>query len=165
MKHIKTIQSMIDELPPDAIFKKCCNGERVVSNYHVYHNYYLVAMQKLPTTQTNETRSGVVNKQCAKFRASAVQTLAIIDIGTGQRVQSIEHTNHRFAFDAIYTVGEQTLPHKYEPNVEAVCAPGIHYFLDWKMALNYSIQEAHIIEISDGKVWFYDESGRCFLQR
>ena len=65
---MQAIQSMIDELPRDAISKKCCNAR----GYYT-HNYYLVAMQKLPTTKTNETRSEVVNKQCAKFRASAVQ--------------------------------------------------------------------------------------------
>jgi hypothetical protein len=84
---------------------------------------------------TNETRLGIVDKNCAMFRTSRARVLDIYDmfdkrIKCGTALSMRDDSFH-------YTVGQIVEPDSFDPNMSNVHGPGIHYFLTEGVALHY----------------------------
>jgi antitoxin component YwqK of YwqJK toxin-antitoxin module len=101
---------------------KICND---ISN--INSREWFVIMQKLGTTQTNEGRTDVFDKNCAKFRASELLVVKIINIyNPSVTVESI--TNRYEGFTTIYKVDEIVRPNFYDEDINKIYTGGIHYY-------------------------------------
>ncbi len=70
--------------------------------------------------------------------------------------------NINYSFEISYEVGEITRPHDYNPDVDIICASGIHYFLSLEAALNYSygILERYINNDTGLYIISYSDDGK-----
>lgn len=150
MDVLNKIVQFCDTLPQNWIFKKCCANSLS----------YLVIMKKLVSSETNEKRRVTCN-QIAKFRASVVETMFIINIKTGEFLDYIHHVNpDNLLFTAIYRVGRKTEAPHFNKDVQIVCGPGIHYFLTYDSALSYDFTTG---VVKKEKEWFdHDGAGYSY---
>lgn len=109
------------------VYKLCCD----VSDKE-NRTKWLVIMQKLNISKTNEDRTGVVNKDHVKFRANKLEVVEIIDINdpsiNKDIIVSEYYMNGSTILKSIYRVGNIIEPHSYNENINSICAEGIHYF-------------------------------------
>jgi hypothetical protein len=135
------------------VFKRC-------KNLCLFYDC-LVIMKKPENFKCNELRSGIVNKNFAKFRCNGLITVAIYDLALKEFITKLDHTlfrNRRF-LDATYEVGILTEPNKYEEDIRKICASGIHYFLSLEAALSYKDGIVQHLN-KDGKIDKYDDNGQ-----
>src|SRR5271170_1546949 len=59
-------------------------------------NDWLIIMQKLVDTKTNEARKGVINKNCAKFRADRLKVVDIINVYDPKRILSNGYVTNEY---------------------------------------------------------------------
>lgn len=137
---------------PCSYVYKLCNNNFYGKNSQ---REWLVIMEKLPDTITNESRTGVINPLCAKFRADKLKVTAIINVNTLCTIDSItnyysqiNHPPWRIAapiflateylvLETTYTVGEIAIPNSFDSNLSKVCTSGIHYFRSIEPAFYY----------------------------
>ena len=98
--------------------------------YKLCQSEWLVIMEKLPSTKTNETRPNVKNHMYAKFRANKLKVLAIVNVNNEKNLAVLLHT---FQFENInstvlYEVEKEVTPDHFDKEIENVCSNGIHYF-------------------------------------
>ena len=101
----------------------------------------------------------VVDINYAKYRGEEAIVLGIRDKLTGDKKQSIESDrDSKF----VYEVGKIVKVNNYNPDIEEVCAPGIHFFLSKEAAMyyNFDIQDNYTGEY---KKW--DKNGQLWEQR
>lgn len=113
------------------VFKLCSD----VSNNSVYKEW-LVIMQKLDDTLTNEKRSDVLFMDHAKFRANKLKVIEIVNVHDTNITQNCIVN----AFDrkkTVYTVGDIVKPDEYDANINKVCSNGIHYYRSLLAAYSY----------------------------
>ncbi len=84
---------------------------------------------------TTMNRSGIVNRQTAKYRTNKAKVLKIEDdAGT-------EYANATSAFyetkKLTYIPGETIVCDDFDMDLEKVCSTGIHFFLDFTVAKHY----------------------------
>ena len=74
-----------------------------------------------------------------KLRAEYVIVESIIDTMGGRPVDTIDHySDHRKGYSAtVYTVGQTTMPDKWDDDRWNECSHGIHFFLDKREALTW----------------------------
>jgi len=101
------------------LFKRCDN--------------YLVKLELCKDTVTNANRQNVLDSRFAKFRASHLKVLQILDTYSGKNVDEIIHTWYYGEYKEkgktiVYKVGSIVYPDSFEQDKDEVCAPGIHYF-------------------------------------
>lgn len=132
---LNELTTIVDKFESD--HKSDC--ERV---YKSCREKYIVVMEKLHDTQTNENRADVVNKNTAKFRASKLNVLLIINLLDG----TTDKTNIVSIFWGVdkqrttrYTVGSIVEPNYYDQNIDVVCSNGIHYFRSLEPAYFYGM--------------------------
>lgn len=72
-----------------ALFEKC--NKYTTDNSYVYHSFldtknnrWLIVMQKLEDTTTDENRSNIVNRNYAKFEANKLKVIEIIDMNNSE---------------------------------------------------------------------------------
>jgi antitoxin component YwqK of YwqJK toxin-antitoxin module len=103
---------------------------------------------------TNMNRSSVVEKETAKYRANKVKVLKIED-EQGNCYPSATSFNHNNSLD--YKVGTVIEEPSYNVDPEVVCAEGIHYFLNRRVAELYGLKDVAngLFErwFDDGKKW------------
>ncbi len=87
---------------------------------------WIVKMEKLPDTITNENRKDVVNKLTAKFRANKLKVTDIFNKFDNTKINEI--TNSCFTKQLTYKIGEIVVADNFDPNIDNVCSSGIHYF-------------------------------------
>jgi hypothetical protein len=81
--------------------------------------------EEFPHFTCNEKRL-VRDKRFAKYRSNAMYVLRIWDLQEKKWKQRCNHT--WMGQWLVYGVGHVILPFGYEPDIDEVCAPGIHYF-------------------------------------
>jgi antitoxin component YwqK of YwqJK toxin-antitoxin module len=123
------------------VFQKVADLCRVYADdssyvYKVCSNN-LVVMQKLISTLTNEDRK-VINSKYAKYRASELKVIEIINIhDTNKKVSKIK--NNYNGTEIIYELDKIIYPDEYDTSLN-VCSHGIHYFKTIEPALFYMIR-------------------------
>lgn len=125
----------------DAIIEACKdyigNLDYVYKLVVYYSTRYIVVMKKLPETLKNEHRIDVVDAHHAKFRASVLEVVLIIDIAdTNERPVSIVN-RYVGCRKTLYTVGEKVVPEIFDLRANVVCSGGIHYFKTVETAFSY----------------------------
>ena len=119
----------------DIVFKKCKSRET--------GHECLVTMKKPQLDfACNESRSGVVNKECAKFRCNGLLVVSIFDLVLKIELHSIIHKTKVMSRRIVteYKVGSIVKPHDFDENLNNICSSGIHYFLTRKAAEWYSLE-------------------------
>jgi hypothetical protein len=107
---------------PNCVYKKCVD-------YFSEDNSrkWLIVLEKLDDSETNEARDNVMDKKCAKFRANKLKVLKIINVNKPRFTK--KYILSTYADTMIqYTVGEIVYPDYYDKNINNVCSGGIHYF-------------------------------------
>lgn len=151
---------------PQCVYKQCDGG-------------YIVVMKKLPGTMMNEMRADIVDADRAKFRASMLEVMFIVNMNdTNDRPHQVLNRFHRY--ETMYTVGEKVVPHEYDQNIDTVCTGGIHYFKIIETAFTYGstpcnftgnwtswyengqkkVEESYVNGKSSGCWTFWYENGR-----
>ncbi len=123
----------------DLCYKKCGN--------------YIVKMKKLPDTRTNETRTGVIDRKHAKFRADKLFVVSIEHETTGEKIDEIENTFYEEK--VCYIVSQEVSVEDYDPDLNRVCTTGIHYFLSRESAFYWNIAK-----VKDGQYYKWYENGQ-----
>jgi hypothetical protein len=111
----------------------------------------------LVTGLTNEGRSGLHDVGYAKHRTSACTVTEIYNMFTRAAVESVPCiTNENF----IYHVGAELSVSDYDTNLDATCAPGIHYFRNEAPAFFWKINTASY----SGEYKRWHDNGRLQIQ-
>lgn len=124
-KYIDNILKFCDKYVNDKTYVyKLCNHYSIMDN----SRRWLVILQKLAGTKTNEHRFGVLDTNCAKFRANKLKVIEIIDIYNPKYTKkSIINT-----FDSVhkkpYEVGKIIESDAFDEDIDSVCSDGIHYY-------------------------------------
>ncbi len=97
------------------------------------------------------------NDRGKKF-GNGLITVAIYDLYSQKFISFLEHL---FSLRLIiYTVGQLSIPHRYNKDINAVCASGIHYFLSLEAALNY--YDGMVVQyFKDNTYCKYNEDGKA----
>lgn len=109
------------------ILKKCSTYSTDDSYVFKIVKEWMIVMQKLETTKTNELRKDVVDSRYAKFRANELRVIEIFNMKDTKSVRK-SITNLRDGNKTIYKTNKIIRPDKYDENIENVCSGGIHYF-------------------------------------
>lgn len=129
-KMIEINKYLIDKYPNYAkyvddesyVYKLCKNSDE---------NNWLIVLQKLQDTITNEDRKNVINSDFAKHRANKLKVIEITNINDA----SIKRTSivNKFSLNNItktlvYSVGEIVESDSFDENHDEIYSNGIHYF-------------------------------------
>jgi antitoxin component YwqK of YwqJK toxin-antitoxin module len=101
---------------------------------------WIVVLQKLPDTKTNESRSDIKDPNYAKFRADKLHVVDIVHKITNQITNEIANTAHKEK-TIIYKKGEIIEVDDFNKDLDEVCAPGIHYVKSVEAAFYYEIPD------------------------
>jgi hypothetical protein len=100
------------------VYKKCRDGEAIE---------WIVVLEKIMGTMTNEERKSVHDASKAKFRASKLDVVAIFNLLDPSETEN-KIISEYFDIDTIYEVGKTVYSDKYDHDIEKICSNGIHYF-------------------------------------
>lgn len=103
---------------------------------------WLVVMKKIPTTITNESRSGVVDKNCAMFKANRLLVVAIINKNKPSLRKKYVLNKFR-TMEKLYEVGKIVECNGFYVDIDKVCSYGIHYFKTLEPAYFYTKYVSH----------------------
>ena len=113
---------------------------------------YIVTLQKLSDTVTNESRYSVMNRETAKYRTNKLKVISIQNKDNPKETLGlIENTS--FSKKMTYRVNKIVSVDDFNMDLEKVCSTGIHYFLDRDCAYYWEK------EITDGKWINWYENG------
>ena len=124
---------------------------------------FIVVLEKLEDTITNENRSNVSqiddNRLYAKYRANKLLVKEIIN---KYDLTNCEVVESNYCSNTKYKINENVYPNDFDTNLEKVCSFGIHYFLKLVRAFYYNIET----EIMNGEyLEWYDDGEMCFVFR
>lgn len=152
------ISQLLDNYQKDGLVFKSCNT-------------YIVVLQKLKDTITNEERN-VNNKNRAKYRGNIFRVVDIvskialaftIDTDKKQEEYEINEVISDYTNDFIYYKNEIIECKDYNHNTEKVCSTGIHYYLLWSTAFHHNLYKIILDEkykdIYTGKSYDWYEDG------
>ena len=123
-------------IDPSYVFKSCSRD-------------WIVVLQKLPDTITNESRF-VVDADCAKFRANKLQVVDIIhkfDQTTRDSICNSVYEDKQI----VYKKGEIIEVEDFDKNLNEVCAAGIHYYKTMKVAFYLELE---IVRDGEWSCWY-----------
>jgi antitoxin component YwqK of YwqJK toxin-antitoxin module len=107
---------------------------------------FIVILEKLEDTLTNENRSNVSQKDddklYAKYRANKLLVKEIINKYDLTKCENV--MSGGYAIQIEYKVNETVYPDNFDTNLEEVCSSGIHYFLNLKSAFYYCLETENI---------------------
>jgi hypothetical protein len=109
----------------------------------------------------NQDRKSVINSTWAKYRSKHPRCLRILDAQTLQWVtEPVKHFWDKECF-AIYEPGKDVRYNTiWEPDVDIVCGPGIHYFLTLEAAFCYDLVRTAVFVRDVTDVFEYDQNGQ-----
>jgi len=102
----------------------------------------LVTLQIPNDAKTNLRRTGIINASKAQYRCNKAIVLRVEDVYSGATYPFATSCRDP---NVTYTTGKEIEEKQYDENVDNVCAPGIHFFLDKTLALMKDV-----ISIEDG---------------
>jgi hypothetical protein len=120
------------------VFKKCISMEN-------NHEHLVMLEKPKDGFLCNESRNQISDRNMAKFRCNGLMVRAIFNIIAEIQVFSIQHKNENTSIIIDYKVGQFVEPDWFDPNLDNVCAPGIHYFLTPEAAKSYQFSCGHCI--------------------
>ena len=106
----------------------------------------IVTMELLARSGTNETRSGIIDPNYAKFRTDKVKVVSIINVKSGE-MMSEDVSN--YARNFIYRVGKIISCRDYDFD-DTVCSRGIHYFKTYEAALSWYYRNNPVVKRTNG---------------
>ena len=118
---------------------------------------WIVVMERTDGTETNEKRLYVKDKRYAKYRASKLRVIAIINKFDPKNI-IFDVVNSVYKNEKIvYKVGREVLPNFYDRDILKICAGGIHYYSTIEPAF---YEEIDTIRDYNCKIvfWKYDGS-------
>jgi hypothetical protein len=107
---------------------------------------------------TNENRKNIVNPLIAKYRTNIAYVYDICDIND-------ENIKLRYCYSTFhknflrYQVGKFVNAYDFNPNLEKVCASGIHYFISKDVAKNYTGTK-EIYYKNNNYIYVYNSNGK-----
>lgn len=104
------------------LYKKCIDCEDQDKS-----RIWLIILEKLIDSKTNEKRKNVANKKYAKFRANKLNIVEIININSPD-ITKTQITHKCGDSKVIYKVGSTICSSHYDENIEHVRTNGVHYF-------------------------------------
>src|SRR5437016_3705304 len=112
---------------------------------------WIVVLQKLDDTITNEGRNDVSDPLYAKFRANKLRVVSICHkLNQEQCIDSI--TNSSYTGKTVtYTRGQVVEVDDFDNDLDHVCTTGIHYFKSVQAALMWEIPDNYT---GVHRVWF-----------
>lgn len=131
---------------PSFVYKSCCKE-------------WIVILEKMEDTMTNEQRSNVSNHLHASFRGNKFRVANIIHKFNLQQIPMIENS-YFVANKLLYKVGEIILSNAYDPDINHISSNGIHYFLTIDTAYYFELDE---LKTYSGMFinWFPNGNIRC----
>jgi hypothetical protein len=124
---------------------------------------FIVVLEKLEDTITNESRSNVSyngdNKLYAKYRANKLLVKKIINKYNITICRTKIISNY-YDFKIEYEIEEIVYPNCYDFNFEKVCSFGIHYFLNLKRAFYYNLELRNM----SGEYFDWYDNGKLCMQ-
>jgi antitoxin component YwqK of YwqJK toxin-antitoxin module len=122
---------------------------------------WIVVLQKLPDTKTNESRSGIKDSMYAKVRANKLLVVDIVHKLTGQITNEIVNSVHS---DKIitYKTNEVIEASDFDNNLDEICSTGIHYFKSVESAFYYETPDDYR---GQHKCWYDNGNliGTCWV--
>lgn len=125
------LKKMCSKYDVNHVYKKC-NDE--------YDDSWIIVLEKMHDTNTNENRIDIRNIATAKYRANKLKVVDIINMNTPSITKKeIISTYHPKCDNkkTKYKVGDIVYPDYYDPFIENVCSNGIHYFRKIEAAYFY----------------------------
>jgi hypothetical protein len=96
----------------------------------------IVGMQFDPDKQSTLNRNGIVDRRYAKFRSERISE--VVFLYEPHWKTTLTQWRHIFANSAVmYAKGKSVQPNSFDTDIQAICAPGIHFFLTLEAALCY----------------------------
>lgn len=99
---------------------------------------WLVIMKKLKDTQTNETRSEVINENYAEYRANKLKVVKIINTRNPRLTKKFIVNKFTSIRELKYEENKIVHPDAFDNNLNEVCSNGIYYFKLMDAAYYYS---------------------------
>jgi antitoxin component YwqK of YwqJK toxin-antitoxin module len=138
---------------------KAMNGDYLINSIYVYKSCgeYVVILERLLDTITNENRNNIPNEQSKPFAKYRCDKILVKDIfhkfDSTKKVSSILSSNFENKLE--YKIGKVIIPDNFDINLEKVCSNGIHYFLKLECAFYYSLHK-----IQNGEYLSWHENGQ-----
>jgi antitoxin component YwqK of YwqJK toxin-antitoxin module len=143
---------------------KAINGDYLINSIYVYKSCgeYVVILERLLDTITNENRNNIPNEQCKQFAKYRGNKFLVKDIfhkfDSTNKVSSISSSN--FSQSKLeYEIGKLIIPDYFDTNLEDVCSNGIHYFLKLECAFYYSLKV-----ITNGEYLSWHDNGQQYVK-
>lgn len=99
----------------------------------------LVTLTIPPEARTNMLRASVKEAKTAKYRTDCATVLRLEDCETGEELTEAVSYFYR-GKPLLYKKGDLLTVPSYTEDPDAICAQGIHYFLDRDVALQFGLQ-------------------------
>jgi antitoxin component YwqK of YwqJK toxin-antitoxin module len=162
------MESLIETKCKDDIFCliqqiKVINNDYLINPIYVYKSCgeYVVILERLLDTITNENRNNIPNEQYKQFAKYRGNKFLVKDIfhkfDYTNKVSSISSSNFQNKLE--YKIGKIIIPDNFDTNLENVCSNGIHYFLKLECAFYYSLQK-----IQNGEYLKWYDDGQQYIK-
>lgn len=113
---------------------------------------WIVVLEKLPDTVTNELRKDVIDARYAKFRADKLKVIMIFNKYDSGEIRPYITNSLYTKVETMYRVGEIVYPDLFEIDKDKICAHGIHYYL--------TMEPAFYLEKKEGRCVSWYENGQ-----
>ena len=138
----------------DDLITACC--EYADNDKYVFKscNNYIVVLEKLEDTVTNESRTNIVDPKCAKYRANKLKILLIIHkfypLNIITEIQNSSYKEKKI----VYITNEIIEIDDYDYNLNEVCTRGIHYFKTIEQAFFWELLKFNPKYTGKLNVWY-----------
>jgi antitoxin component YwqK of YwqJK toxin-antitoxin module len=123
---------------------------------------YVVILERLLDTITNENRNNIPNEQYKQFAKYRGNKFLVKDIfhkfDSTKKVLSILSSNF-YKNQLKYEIGKIIIPDDFDTDLEKVCSNGIHYFLKLECVFYYSLEK-----ITNGDYLRWHDNGQLCLK-
>jgi antitoxin component YwqK of YwqJK toxin-antitoxin module len=132
---------------PTYVFKSCGN--------------YIIVLQKLPDTITNESRSEISDPMYAKYRANKLRVILIINkFDPFDVIKQIKNTSY-IDKTIIYKTDKIVKVKDYNMNLDEVYTKGLHYFKTIKQAFYWDIVDLNPKYTGSYIEWYNNGNKSC----
>jgi hypothetical protein len=135
------------------VFKSCGN--------------YIVILQKLSNTKTNETRSVIHNRRYAKCRGDMFRVVDIVykfdPCNATKNLISVQNTS--FAKKITYEVDKIVSADRFDNKLDTIYSHGIHYFCSYKAAFFFEFDKWIPYDYTGKHYAWYDDGSIMYMRR
>jgi antitoxin component YwqK of YwqJK toxin-antitoxin module len=121
---------------------------------------YIVVLEKLIDSKTNECRFNIADYKYAKYRANKLKTILIINkFDPSDAIMEIQNSCYKEK-KVVYRTGEVIEIGDYDYDLNAVCTRGIHYFKTIEQSFFWELLRFHPTYAGTWIEW-YDNGTKC----